>query len=153
MNQISDKTRKILKDNGWDSKSYKLFQEEYFLSLRKKYDKSIMKDIPDSYIRKLSVFNQMKLKIQESKKILSFNIKSIKCYSNDDLVQLLQILDTKSIFWIGSYYTYELFIDENENLYGYDCMGYMVFYGKGIFKAIDNLLNDQAVKEWSIEEN
>ncbi len=156
MNKILPETKKILENNGWDSKAFKLFHEDYFLAIKKKYSKTAMKNIPDEYLQKLSVFNQMKLKIGEDKtlnfnKILSFNLKSIKCYSNEHLEQLAQKLEVKTVYWIGSYYTFQLYVDENENLYGYDGE-YVLLFGKGIFEAINNIIKGKIIKEWGISE-
>lgn len=148
---MNDFIRTILKQNGWDYRTYLLMREEYGKKIKKaylKYSFPITAEMEES----LSLFYNMKFRYNisfnkyVSNMLLCFDIKKSSKYKQEDLDWQAQKFGVSSVIHIADIKPgyQNIWMDESEGIWG-DFENEICYYGSSLFEGIENIINNKCI--------
>ena len=134
----------LIKENDWDKQIYELSKDDYLLRLKKRYAKTDY-EISRELWEKLSLVYELKLRypnLSGDVETLYFDSKKANKYGTDFGNRLCSKFGVRNMLYIGDIHPgyMTIWVGDQENLWGdYDKV--KVFWGKGFFEGILNLVN------------
>lgn len=150
---MNDFIKTLLKQNGWDCKTFFVMKAEYIKQIRKTYDKYSFV-LSSEMLEDLALFYNMKLRYEllyngwTSDMILNFNIKKSSKYTQESLDWQAKKLHVDCVIHIADINPgyQNIWLDEQGRVWG-DFEQYICFYGSTIFEGIENIITNRGIKK------